>query len=112
MIAVSAEPIYRQIGIYVTNPNRHRIGLGHSVAAFLQQPGLPFAGVLSEEHIRRIFAKHHGLFGRTYTTAIVLWAFLSQVLRDGKEAACQSAVSRISSHLQQTLGIDRSGLTG
>ena len=30
---------------------------------------------------------------------MVLWAFLSQVLRDGKEASCQSAVSRITAFL-------------
>jgi putative transposase len=54
---------------------------------------------LSERLIAQIFAKHQGLFGRTYTTAIVLWAFMSQVLRDGKEASCQSAVARISSYL-------------
>ena len=29
---------------------------------------------------------------------IVVWAFLSQVLKDGKEASCQSAVARIVSH--------------
>lgn len=30
-----------------------------------------------------------------YSTAVVLWAFMSQIMRDGKEAACQSAVARI-----------------
>jgi len=34
-----------------------------------------------------------------YSTAIVLWAFMSQVMRDGKEAACQSAVARIVAYL-------------
>jgi hypothetical protein len=43
-----------------------------------------------------VFAKHGSLFGGVFHTAIVLWAFLSQVLRDGKEASCQSAVARIS----------------
>ncbi len=33
-----------------------------------------------------------------YSTVIVVWAFLSQVLKDGKEASCQSAVARIVSH--------------
>lgn len=68
-----------------------------AVAGFLVAPGLPFVDILSEKLIARVFAKHHGLFGRTYTTAIVLWAFMSQVLRDSKEASCQSAVARISS---------------
>jgi hypothetical protein len=77
-----------------------------SLAAFLVRPGLPFADVLTEERIQRVFQKHHNLFGRTYSTAIVLWAFMGQVLRDGKESACQSAVSRISSYLQLSSGSD------
>jgi hypothetical protein len=72
-------------------------------AAFLAQPGLPFANVLSAERIERIFAKHGNLFGRrgVYSTAITLWAFLGQVLRDGKEASCQSAVANISTYQEQ-----------
>lgn len=85
-------------------PQCRSFSFSRSFAAFLAQPGLPFSNVLTEERIRRVFAKHNSLFGRVYTTAIVLWAFMSQVLRDGKEAACQSAVSRISSHLQLTTG--------
>lgn len=79
----------------------HRsFGFGNTFSGFLAQPDLPFAQVLTAEQIETVFAKHDGLFGRTYTTAIVLWAFMGQVLRDGKEAACQSAVSRIMSFLQ------------
>ena len=70
-----------------------------TVAAFVSQPGLPFANVLSEEWIEGVFRKHDNIFGRVYTTSIVLWAFLSQVLRDGKEASCRSAVGRIASQL-------------
>jgi hypothetical protein len=36
-----------------------------------------------------------------YFTAVVLCVFLNQVLRDGKEASCQSAVARIASHCLQ-----------
>ena len=63
------------------------------VAAFLAQPGLPFAGVLSAERIERIFTKHGNLFGveQIYSTAVMVWSFLGQVLRDGKEASCQAA---------------------
>ncbi len=32
------------------------------VAAFLSQPGLPFAGLLSAERVQRVFAKHQNLF--------------------------------------------------
>ena len=67
------------------------------LAAFLAQPGLPFASVLSVERMERVFAKHNNLFGgrQIYSTAVMLWSFLAQVLRDGKEAACQAAVANI-----------------
>ena len=59
------------------------------VDEFLLQPGLPFATVVTAEKIERIFRKHGGLFGENgiFSTAIVLWAFLGQVLRDRKEAS-------------------------
>jgi len=71
--------------------------------AFLMQPGLPFAAILAAERIERVFAKHDGTFGEhgIYTTATMVWSFLSQVLRDGKEASCQAAVARVVSHCQQ-----------
>jgi hypothetical protein len=67
------------------------------VDGFLLQPGLPFSKVLTVEKINRVFLKHGGLFGQNgiYSTAVVLWAFLGQVLRDGKEASCQFAVAGI-----------------
>jgi putative transposase len=73
------------------------------IDAFLMQPGLPFAEVLSAKRIERIFAEHGNLFGeeRIYSTALMIWAFLGQVLRDGKEASCQSAVARIVAHQHQ-----------
>jgi hypothetical protein len=71
---------------------------------FLTQPGLPFANILSADRIQRVFANHGCLFGQhgVYATAIVVWSFLSQVLRDGKEASCQAAVARVVSYCQQT----------
>lgn len=73
------------------------------VDGFLLQPGLPFADVLNAEKITRVFRKHRGLFGGNgiYNTAIVLWAFLGQVLRDRKEASCQYAVAGIISFCLQ-----------
>ena len=72
---------------------------------FLSQPGLPFASVLSAERIGRIFAKHENLFGggAIYSTAIMVWSFLGQVLREGKEASCQAAVARVVAY-RQALG--------
>ena len=73
------------------------------VDGFLLQPGLPLTQVLTAEKITRIFRKHGGLLGENgiYNTAIVLWAFLGQVLRDGKEASCQYAVASIISFCLQ-----------
>jgi putative transposase len=70
------------------------------VGSFLSQPGLPFAEVLSAERIARVFARHGNLFGvgQVYSTVVMLWSFLGQVLRDGKEAACQAAVARVVTH--------------
>lgn len=72
------------------------------VDGFLGGEGLPFATILSAERIERIFQKHGCLFGLhgVYTTAIMVWSFLSQVLRDGKEASCQAAVARVVSYCQ------------
>jgi putative transposase len=80
-------------------------GFRQVVAAFLARPGLPFADVLSAERIENIFARHGNVFGGTvYSTVVTLWAFLGQVLRDGKEASCQSAVARIVVHQVRTGG--------
>jgi hypothetical protein len=73
------------------------------VDAFLAGEGLPFAEIVAAERIERIFARHGCAFGLhgVYTTAIMVWSFLSQVLRDGKEASCQAAVARVVSYCEQ-----------
>lgn len=85
------------------SPYQRRSSFQKVVDAFLANEGLPFADVLSAERINRNFAKHGGLFGRygVYTTAIMVWSFLGQVLRDGKEASCQAAVARVVSYCEQ-----------
>ena len=71
-------------------------------AAFFASEALPFAHVLSADRIERVFAKHGGLFGKQaiYSTAMMVWSFLGQVLRDGKEASCQAAVARVVSYCE------------
>lgn len=85
------------------SPDRGSRSFQRVIDAFLAGEGLPFAGILVAERIERIFAKHGCLFGLqgVYNTSIVVWAFLSQVLRDGKEASCQAAVARVVSYCQQ-----------
>jgi putative transposase len=81
---------------------------------FLQQPGLPFAEVLSAEDIEQAFGQRDALFATDaiFSTPLVLWAFLAQALRDGKGAACAAAVAEIATYQQQTGGAVPSGDTG
>lgn len=82
-----------------------RSGFRRIADAFLSQPGLPFTQLLSAERIERAFTEHGNLFGGTvYSTALMVWSFLGQVLRDGKQASCQAAVARVVVHQQQTGG--------
>jgi hypothetical protein len=84
----------------IPDRRRHRkFDFADSIQAFLLQDGLPFSNVLDGERIAQVFARYASPLQGLYTHAIVLWAFLSQVLRDGKEASCQSAVARIIAHL-------------
>lgn len=63
---------------------------------FLDDPSLPFSKVLPAETVEATFRKYDALqSGTFYNTAVVLWAFLSQVLADGKSRSCSAAVSRI-----------------
>lgn len=89
-----------------SQPHRSR-DFGKVASAFLSQGGLPFAEILSAKRIERIFAEHGALFGLhgVYSTAIMVWSFLSQVLRDGKDASCQAAVARVVSYCH-TQGLD------
>jgi len=81
---------------------------------FLRDQGLPFAQVLSARDIEQAFTENGALFGQEdiFSTQIVLWAFLAQVLRDGKGAACAAAVADIATYMQQTGGAVPSGDTG
>lgn len=83
-------------------------------APFVHGPGLPFAEVLDTLSIERAFRQEDALFAQddVFSTAIVLWAFLAQVLRDGKGAACTAAVSDIATYLMQIGRKPPSGDTG
>jgi len=82
--------------------------------SFLHDPGLPFASVLDSETIARVFREEEALFGQEdiFSTQMVLWAFLAQMLRDGKGIACASAVADIATYLLQTGRQPPSGDTG
>jgi putative transposase len=69
------------------------------LASFLRDEGLPFADVLPEGQIQEAFAEANANFadgeGCVYTPAIILWAFLSQVLFKDEQRSCLAAVSRV-----------------
>lgn len=96
------------------DPKGRNNGFRMVVEPFLRQDGFPFAQVLSADAIEGVFAKHEALFGEKdiFSAPIVLWAFLAQVLRDGKGAACASAVADIATYMQQTDGCVPCGDTG
>ena len=81
------------------HPQRNNADFRLVARSFLLEKGLPLANVLPAAEIERIFRRHDALFGETYNsvynTAIVLWAFLSQVLADGKMRSCAAAVARV-----------------
>jgi len=81
---------------------------------FLNQSELPFSEVLTAEDIERAFAQRGALFAQEdiYSTPVVVWAFLAQVLRDGKGAACSAAVADIAAYTQQMGLATPSGDTG
>jgi len=85
-----------------------------AVAPFLQQPGLPFGDVLDADTVEQAFAQRDALFAAdaVFSTPVVLWAFLAQVLRDGKGAACAAAVADIANYMQETDGPVPAGDTG
>ena len=82
------------------SPRRSSNSFQKLVDVFFKQSGLPFSEVLTAKLIEEAFAKRNGLFGvgAIYSTATTLWAFLGQVLQDGKMAACQSAVAGVIAH--------------
>ncbi|MCP4337472.1 MAG: IS4 family transposase [Desulfobulbaceae bacterium] len=64
---------------------------------------LPFGGVLSADRIREIFAEHNVLFGYgdddVWNTGLTLWAFVGQVLQDGKQSSCNAAVTQATRYM-------------
>jgi len=68
-----------------------------ALAPFLGSDGLPFADVLPTAAVEQAFAEEEVDFGDTdqavFTPAVMLWAFLSQVLENDK--SCRAAVQRI-----------------
>jgi putative transposase len=69
----------------------------NTFAPFAQGKDLPFAEVLTEADVARIFAEEKCSFGTLarsfWTPALTLWAFLGQVL--GADKSCRQAVANV-----------------
>ncbi len=67
--------------------------------SLLHSDELPFASLVSEERIGKIFAEEEVDFGQTedavYTPAATLWGLLSQVFFKEEQRSCAAAVVRI-----------------
>jgi putative transposase len=73
------------------------LSFAQTLAPFLDDEGLPFAGVLPAAVVEQAFADEQVDFGDTdrsvFTPPVTLWAFLSQVLEEDK--SCRAAVTRV-----------------
>lgn len=76
-------------------PNSRPVGKFKPVLqSFVQGPGLPLRDVLTEEIIHGVVQSERvEPFGTIYTTALVVWAFVTQAL--AKDQTCLAAVVRI-----------------
>src|SRR5437870_1931667 len=63
---------------------------------FLQDGGLPFTDVLTEEVIAQALAAVGRWLDRVFSPVVTLWVFLGQVL--GADHSCRAAVARLIAH--------------
>ena len=63
---------------------------------FLQDGGLPFTDILSEESISQALKAIDGFLDRIYSPLVILWVFLGQVL--SADPSCRAGVARLIVH--------------
>src|SRR5256885_10228760 len=63
---------------------------------FLQDGGLPFTDVLTEEVVADALAAVGGWLDRIFSPLVTLWVFLGQVL--SPDHSCRAAVARLNAH--------------
>jgi putative transposase len=80
-----------------TTSPEHRPAFDRPLAGFLDHPELPFADVLTDQHVGEAFARHSVHFGTAhnsiFTPALTLWAWLAQVV--GADKSCAAACARV-----------------
>ena len=64
---------------------------------------LPFGNVLSADRIREMFDESDILFGYgekdLWNTGLTLWAFIGQLLQDGKQRSCSAAITNTTRYM-------------
>ena len=80
---------------------RHHPGSFHEQATllrrqFLQDGGLPFTDVLTDEVLTQALAAVGGWLDRVFSPLVTLWVFLGQVL--SPDHSCRAAVARLVAH--------------
>ena len=79
------------------NQGRFRQQISFLRRQFLQDEGLPFTGVLSEETVSQALTAIGVVWNDTiYTPIITLWVFLGQVM--SADHSCRAAVARLIAH--------------
>src|SRR4051812_10361833 len=63
---------------------------------FLQDGGLPFTDVLTDEAIEHALAAVGGWLDRVFSPLVTLWVFLGQAL--SPDQSCRAAVARLNAH--------------
>ena len=79
-----------------SNPGSFRAQAGFLRRQFLQDGGLPFTNVLTEEVIAQALTTLRGWLDRIYSPLVTLWVFLGQVL--SADHSCRAAVARLLAH--------------
>src|SRR3954452_5550459 len=77
---------------------------------FLQDGGLPFTDVLTEDVLSEALAAVGGWLDRIFSPLVTLWVFLGQVL--SADHSCRAAVARLNAHRVARGQRPRSARTG
>src|SRR5947199_8422953 len=78
------------------HPGSFRRQATHLRRQFLQDGGLPFTDVLTEDILAEALAALGGWLDRVFSPLVTLWVFLGQVLSAGH--SCRAAVARLLAH--------------
>ena len=79
-----------------TRPPSFRAHADRLRRQFLQQGGLPFADVLTDEVLADALAAAGRWLDRIFSPLVTLWVFLGQVL--DPDHSCRAAVARLNAH--------------